>query len=635
MLTPFVLFVASYTRAVSRLLWTLPALCLFAACGGETPEPDTKPEGASPAAPTEPVERACRVDEVHELAAVLAKATPVRRRSKVAEGLKEACDVPPSYVAFLDATQRDARREARFEAAVKAIDLLDAVCPNPEELTGALGPMKPSERPAALFDRCGLGSKELIERSMWLRSGPSSVVPFAARDWLEAQGVHRDDAIVVARALLLRDRTRWSGPDQKLPMVEGEMQTIPTNTISLELALTELRIGGARVLPLEDGKLPEKSAPGEEDPVTKKIAQALLAERETLPEDALVTLAIAVDASIPSSSIVRVAALTQDADIDSKGLVVQNADVDDGFVGISSPSRVTAGSGTLRIDAEGFHLTSPSGKTEAIPVPYDFEALDKKVFALADAQVDALPLFVEAAPGIAAGVFVNVLARLEQPGCDEAGTCRDLNVRLQDTPRSAAEAMAKSAGVLAVLSGEGGHFLASPYGGAFTEGLDDEDVWGGLLGAEGAEFGEGGLGLIGTGRGGGGTGEGTIGLGNTGLIGKGTGGPKVPRVRQAKATVKGSLDKDIIRRIVRAHIGDVRGCYNTALAKDPAVGGKVVLDFTIGSDGMVSATSISSTTLSDKEVGTCMATAAKKWKFPSPKGGGVVVVKYPFNLSPG
>ena len=96
-----------YTRAVSRLLGFIPALCLVAACGGGSPEPELKAEGDQPATPTEPVERACRVDEVQKLAGVLSDATPLQRRSRVAEGLKKACDVPPSYVAFLDATQRD------------------------------------------------------------------------------------------------------------------------------------------------------------------------------------------------------------------------------------------------------------------------------------------------------------------------------------------------------------------------------------------------------------------------------------------------------------------------------------------------------------------------------------------------
>ena len=125
---------------------------------------------------------------------------------------------------------------------------------------------------------------------------------------------------------------------------------------------------------------------------------------------------------------------------------------------------------------------------------------------------------------------------------------------------------ARQAGILGVMQQQSGHFLASPYGGAFAVGNDDEDVWGGLTGTEiGEAYGVGGLGLVGTGRGGGGTGEGTIGLGNTGLIGKGGGGgtgsgygrgsgagfggkgKRQPRVRQAKAKVQGALDKDIIR----------------------------------------------------------------------------------------
>jgi hypothetical protein len=131
-------------------------------------------------------------------------------------------------------------------------------------------------------------------------------------------------------------------------------------------------------------------------------------------------------------------------------------------------------------------------------------------------------------------------------------------------------------------------------------------VWGGLTGTEiGEAYGVGGLGLVGTGRGGGGTGEGTIGLGNTGLIGKGGGGgtgsgygrgagagfggrgTRVPTVRQAKAEVQGALDKDIIRRIVRAHINEVRYCYNQALARDPNAKGRVAVQFTIGGTGKV------------------------------------------------
>lgn len=142
--------------------------------------------------------------------------------------------------------------------------------------------------------------------------------------------------------------------------------------------------------------------------------------------------------------------------------------------------------------------------------------------------------------------------------------------------------------------------------------------------------------------------EGTIGLGNVGLIGNGGGGGAgsgygrgadagnpVPRIRQGKATVGSGLDKDIVRRIVRAHINEVRHCYNQGLVKDPDLAGEVRVDFAIDATGKVERSKVKSTTVSDLRVGFCIAKAVKRWKFPKPAGGGKVFVSYPFQLSPG
>lgn len=213
---------------------------------------------------------------------------------------------------------------------------------------------------------------------------------------------------------------------------------------------------------------------------------------------------------------------------------------------------------------------------------------------------------------------------------------------------------ARSAGILGVMQQQGGSFLASPYGGSFAVGNDDSDVWGGLTGdSVGEAYGVGGLGLVGTGRGGGGTGEGTIGLGNTGLIGKGGGGgsgsgygrgggagfgtkgTRVPQIRHAKAEVQGALDRDIIRRIVRARINEVRSCYNAGLTKDPNLQGRVSVNFVITGTGKVGSSVVQESTLKDSSVANCVAKAVKRWQFPKPRGGGNVIVTYPFNLSPG
>jgi tetratricopeptide (TPR) repeat protein len=212
------------------------------------------------------------------------------------------------------------------------------------------------------------------------------------------------------------------------------------------------------------------------------------------------------------------------------------------------------------------------------------------------------------------------------------------------------ELAARQAGILGEMQEDRGHFLASPYGGAFAVGDDDADVWGGLAGTEvGEGYGVGGLGLVGTGRGGGGTGEGTIGLGNADTKkGSGTGsgygrgagagfggrGTRVPTVRQAKADVMGALDKDIIRRIVRAHINEVRYCYNQGLARDPNLKGTVQIVFGIDARGKVPTSEVFATDLPELRTGDCIAQAVRRWTFPKPEVG-TVTVKYPFVLEPG
>lgn len=144
----------------------------------------------------------------------------------------------------------------------------------------------------------------------------------------------------------------------------------------------------------------------------------------------------------------------------------------------------------------------------------------------------------------------------------------------------------------------------------------------------GEAYGVGGLGLVGTGRGGGG-----VGYGSGSGAGFGGKGKRVPKVRSAKAKVTGSLDKDIIRRIVRAHINQVRACYEKQLNADPNLQGKVAIKFSIGTDGKVISATVDSNDSGNAELGSCVAKAVRRWKFP--KTGATIEVVYPFNFSPG
>jgi TonB family protein len=213
----------------------------------------------------------------------------------------------------------------------------------------------------------------------------------------------------------------------------------------------------------------------------------------------------------------------------------------------------------------------------------------------------------------------------------------------------ATEAALKS-GVLGVLKADQGSHLASIFGRDSALGTDASDVLGGLVGTEvGEAYGVGGLGLVGSGRGGGGTGEGTIGLGNLGTIGKGGGGgsgsgygrgagglggrrASAPEVVPGTAEVRGSLDKEIIRRIIRRHINEVKFCYEKELTRNANLSGRVMVQFTIAGTGQVIASLVQSSTMNNPVVEQCIAQSVRRWEFPKPQGGGIVVVTYPFVL---
>jgi TonB family protein len=218
--------------------------------------------------------------------------------------------------------------------------------------------------------------------------------------------------------------------------------------------------------------------------------------------------------------------------------------------------------------------------------------------------------------------------------------------------RDEAKEMAMNAGIIGVLKASVGAWNSptSPYGRDTALGSDPMSALGALMGDQiGSNFGFGGLGLRGTGRGGGGTGEGTIGLGNIGTIGHGAGGgegsgygrgaggfhgreAKVPFIRSGKADVRGSLSKEVIRRIIQRHVNEVKFCYEQELNQRPDLQGRVQVKFIISPTGQVQTAALAGSTLGNPKAEQCIVEAVRRWTFPSPEGGGIVVVTYPFVL---
>jgi hypothetical protein len=214
--------------------------------------------------------------------------------------------------------------------------------------------------------------------------------------------------------------------------------------------------------------------------------------------------------------------------------------------------------------------------------------------------------------------------------------------------KAEAEAEARTKGILGVLAANQDSRFTSIFGRGTAVGDAQEDVMGNLLAANiGDGYGTGGFGIVGTGPGGGGIGLATIGTGNFNTLGgRGYGHTpgfgemrrhiaRPPTVTQGTVTIRGSLDKEIIRRVVHLHMNEVKYCYDQELVRTTGLEGRISIQFIIATTGQVINSFVQSTTMNNARVESCVAGAVKRWDFPKPTGGGIAIVSYPFNFVAG
>jgi len=122
--------------------------------------------------------------------------------------------------------------------------------------------------------------------------------------------------------------------------------------------------------------------------------------------------------------------------------------------------------------------------------------------------------------------------------------------------------------------------------------------------------------------------------------------PEAPEVGHREITVRlcagpierpcvrgrGGLDKEIVRRVVRSHVKEVKFCYERELQRQPGLHGRVSARFVIGPDGRVASAGIAESSLGHAGAERCIADAVRRWEFPRAEGGGVTFVTYPFVL---
>ena len=105
-----------------------------------------------------------------------------------------------------------------------------------------------------------------------------------------------------------------------------------------------------------------------------------------------------------------------------------------------------------------------------------------------------------------------------------------------------------------------------------------------------------------------------------------------PTVQPLPPTVTGPLEKDLVIRIIKRNLNQLRYCFESNLTRNPGLQGTLVIDLIITPEGTVAATKLGSSSLNDANTEGCFVARAKTWMFP--KSSGQVTVVYPFLLQP-
>jgi hypothetical protein len=86
----------------------------------------------------------------------------------------------------------------------------------------------------------------------------------------------------------------------------------------------------------------------------------------------------------------------------------------------------------------------------------------------------------------------------------------------------------------------------------------------------------------------------------------------------------------VIESIIRRRQYRIRLCYERQLNFNSKLAGKIAMHFVIGAKGSVVKANISEDTMKNESVRNCVLDEVKSWIFPSPEGGTLVNVDYPF-----
>ncbi len=227
----------------------------------------------------------------------------------------------------------------------------------------------------------------------------------------------------------------------------------------------------------------------------------------------------------------------------------------------------------------------------------------------------------------------------EEKKAEVAEKKEEKKVEKKEEPKTAEQKHAEiakkveSKGLLKILGSAGGAGALEDVLGGSTGGADIKDA---LAGASGV--------VVATGDGvngpkGGGAGT-AAGIGDLGTSGGGNvnlaKNDAAIRGRVSEGSVEtesGEVDRNALAKFVKSRLPAIQGCYERELKRNPSLKGKVVVRFTIGTNGRVTEIDIEENSLGNQDVGGCIKNLIRAWVFPF-KPESEATVSYPFVFAP-
>lgn len=582
-------------------MWS-SSLVIALACEPKSSPESEQGEAASTPASDDATKR-CYVPGLNNADGALASAPSTAVALAAGVGVYEACKLalPPTYTRFFESIKKgEADKDVLGQADEQRQALEEKVCPGAFEAFKKIGESPMAQRRRLLWDLCKLGEAGLVESPAQL-SPHATLMPYAMHAMMRDHGLEPEPAARLGRALVHLER------EALRPFAVAAGQQLPKSTradpVAGALPQVELNLQGTTVW--GRGWAYPEAAPAGGDvagaaPRTRIVPDPTLANTlEALPKgyageragddpaQAAAVLFIA-DARLPAWRLASAVSTAKAAGFESAWLAVETPD-GHGMLPLAAPPDPEAEDGRsveLTLRAEGMQLTArdPQSGDGALDEPtfdrsypptdsaLELSDLSRWPTAPVSADLDALDQQLQSLERgqvtVAPELTVEALALgLELMRGPQCKSRSDTKCRFANTRLALSERGAAPAGGMASTSVPGEAPAKIPAGGG--------------------------------------------------------------EVVAGATVVMGSMSKDIIRRVVRTHMPEIRSCYETRLQLNPKLAGKVTLSFVIGTQGTVQSVKVQSSTLPDEVVGQCLTKAVKRWKFPRPDGG-IVKVNYPF-----